>query len=97
MANGNETWIDPATLRNIERVYEYLAEQTSSARAKKKRTPRYSYQQLSKLLRMNPKQVAFACRQLAYKREPYVRIHAISFGSQTGVKTTEHVELVRSL
>lgn len=95
MANNNETWIDPVTYLNIEAIYEFLLEQAKKAWSEGKRTPKYSYTQISNKIAINVKQVQFACQKLAYKMDPYIRIYAVSFGSSEGVKTSEKVELIR--
>ena len=40
MANGNEEWIDPATLRNINKIYNFLEKKTLQAKPNKKRKPK---------------------------------------------------------
>jgi hypothetical protein len=97
MAFDSTTWIDPATRRNIDMVYDFLFNRTELSERTGRRRPSFSYAQLSKETGISPKQVQFACQKLAFKKVPYFKIHAISYGSKKGVKTTEKVELVRSV
>jgi hypothetical protein len=97
MANNNETWIDPITLENIDKIYDFLLVESKKSWRNNRKTPKYSYSQLSEHTSINVKQVQFACQKLAYKIDPYIRIHAMSFGFSEGVKTSEKVELIRVL
>jgi len=95
MANGNETWIDPATRRNIEKIYDFLLARRKESLSSGKKLPRFSYAQIAHETGITPKQVQFACQKMAFKENPYFKIHAVSYGSRRGVKTCEKVELVR--
>lgn len=95
MTNDNTTWIEPATLRNIEKIYDFLLEKTKVAQKFGRHKPKYSYSQLAKQTGINPKQVQFACQKLAFKIIPYLKITAISYGTKTGAKTTEKVEAMK--
>jgi len=95
MANGNEEWVDPATLRNINKIYELLEARTLKAEKQKKRKPRLSYNQLSKATGITPECVQRACAKLAYKLLPFVKLHANSYRTPQGGRITAQVELVR--
>lgn len=95
MANGNEEWVDPATLRNINKIYEFLEVRTIKAIKQKKRKPRLSYNQLSKATGITPECVQRACAKLAYKFLPFVKIYANSYRTPQGGRITQQVELIR--
>lgn len=97
MANNNSQWVHPPTLRNIDVIYQYLEGLFLQAQEKGRRMQPRSYTQISKEVDINPKQVAYACRLMAYKLKPLTKIHAISYGTQTGGKVSEKVSLVRRL
>lgn len=97
MAFDCTSWVDPATLRNIDLIYNFLFKSNVLAERKGGRRPSFSYSMISKHTGVNPRQVQFACQKLAFKKVPYLKITAISYGSGRGVKTAEKVELVRSV
>ena len=98
MANDNTTWIHPGTKDNMDKIYLFLQTKNADARKAKKKIPRFSYNQLSVLLGIRPQSVSFACLKLAFKKVPFLKIHAISYPTkQKSVKLTEKVELIREV
>jgi hypothetical protein len=97
MFNGSQLWVNHLTLRNIDRIYDYLAEQCELATSQRKNIPKFSFTQLSDRLTISRRQVMYACLLLAWKRDPYVRIHAVTFRSSQGAKVAHKVELLRTI
>ncbi len=98
MANGNESWIHPATQRYIDIIYDFLEQKTKETLKKTngKRRPWYSYNQIAKQTGIPNRAIRMACDKLAYKEVPFLKVRAIRYVSKQGVvRTSEKVELIR--
>ena len=84
MANGNTSWIDSRTLRNMDLIMDCL----EANKGKK-----FTYKKLAEKTGMNVKQVQFACQKLAFKKEPLIQIFAERYGYGGQVKVAEKVKL----
>lgn len=91
MANGNESWLDVATISNIDKIYTFLESKSTP----NNRIKSFSYAAIARATNIKPAQVSFACNKMAYKVNPYFRIKASTIRSKTGVRITERVMLVR--
>lgn len=95
MANGNTTWVEPATERNINKIYDFLEAEYQRAAKAGKRTPEFSYSQIARKTSIDNRQVQFAIWKLSFLKNPICKITAKSYRGKTGAKTTEKVELLR--
>ena len=95
MANGNVEWVDPVTLYNIDKIYNFLEEKLLYAKRNHRRIPTFTYTKISKNTGINVKSVQQACHKMAYKFIPIIKISAISFRTKNGGKIGQAVKLLR--
>jgi len=96
LVNNNTIWIPKQTLINMNTIYEYFVAERNGK--KNKRHFRLTFSQISKGTGVNRHQVRFAVMQLAFIKEPYMRIHATFYPDKDGSgKICHKVELLREV
>lgn len=92
---GNERWVNSKTIYYVDKIYEFLEQRKLLAEANGEKNPRFSFSQIAKATGIYAPQVSTACDLLSQKEEQYVRLLAIAYPSEKGVKTSQKVELIK--
>ncbi len=83
MCHGSVEWVNPATLNNVDKVYDFL----------ERRKKRCSISEISKGTAIHRTQVKECVRLLAYKSDPLVLISASNFKE----KVVHQVKLIKKI